>query len=604
MTSRVRAEMKLLSNSSPNNDPGTIVRTPRTNVLHRLCCKAAPVLLGIIMLLSVAALPLTAQLRLGNAQTSTATGASTQMVSPDSPRENLREFLSASGRGDWETASEFLVLSRAQRDRGQVIARRLHAVIEQRLNLEIATVPSLAVGDTTEGNRGVVRLGAIGGVGNREIPVEMVEQPGRNPRWAFSATTVGAVDYWFERLGNAWLRDRLPPVFMQVGPLNVYLWQWLAILVAIPVLLLITWVISAVVRQIVTRITARTKTDWDNLLAEHLRAPFRLWIAALVAEPLLATLALNARVSSFFTATTRVMVLIALFWAMLRAIRLVQDRMENVAWAAGHTQQARTLAPLVGNLLRVTLAIAAVLVILAQFGYPVGTLLAGLGIGGIAVALAAQKTVEHLFGSVSLAADQVFRVGDWVRAGATEGSVERIGLRSTSFRTHDRTVVRIPNGRLADERIETFGERDRILLRTDIDLTYSTTPRQLNQIRKEIMAQLGEHPKISSDSLRVNVVSFTDSAIRMNVMAWFLTADFPEFLGIRHDQMLGFMEIVERNGSSFAFPSRTIYQALDDAVNKAADSAVDNDQDEDASIALLPVSSNANIDSAQSAPVR
>ena len=373
---------------------------------------------------------------------------------------------------------------------------------------------------------------------------------------------------------------------MRVGPLNVYYWQWIAIVLAVPVLLLLTWLVSAVVRQIVARITARTKTDWDNLLADHLRAPFRLWVAALIANPLLEMLELNARLSSFFFATTRVMVLLAFFWAILRAIRLVQHRMENVAWAAGHTQQARTLAPLVGNLLRVTLAIAAVLVILAQFGYPVGTLLAGLGIGGIAVALAAQKTVEHLFGSVSLAADKVFRVGDWVRAGATEGSVERIGLRSTSFRTHDRTVVRIPNGRLADERIETFGERDRILLRTDIDLTYSTTPGQLNRIRKEIMAQLGSHPKISSDSLRVNVVAFTDSAIRMNVMAWFLTADFPEFLGIRHEQMLGFMEIVERNGSSFAFPSRTIYKAEDDF----------------SSSSIQPANGTADKDSAPAAP--
>ena len=564
MTSLVRTGMQLLSNSSTPNDSRNAVRSAVTLSLRRRCSKVS--LLGVVVLfLSTGVQPLAAQIRLGGAQPSNVPGASDEQASPDSPRENLREFLNAAGRGDWESAAEFLVLSRAQRARGDVVARRLSAVIEQKINLDIAMVSPLAIGDTAGGNKGVARLGVIPGVGNRQIPVEMVEQPGRNPRWAFSATTVGAVDYWFERLGNAWLRDRLPPVFMRVGPSNVYLWQWLAILVAVPALLLITWVISAVARQIVSRITARTKTDWDNLLAEHLRAPFRLWVAALVATPMLASLQLNARVSSFFTATTRIMVMIALFWAILRAIRLVQHRMENVAWVAGHTQQARTLAPLVGNLLRVTLAIVAVLVILAQLGYPVGTLLAGLGIGGIAVALAAQKTVEHLFGSVSLAADKVFRVGDWVRAGATEGSVERIGLRSTSFRTHDRTVVRIPNGRLADERIETFGERDRILLRTDIDLTYSTSPRQLNQIRKEIMAQLGEHPKISSDSLRVNVVAFSDSAIRMNVMAWFITADFPEFLGIRHDQMLGFMEIVERNGSSFAFPSRTIYQAYDDA---------------------------------------
>jgi MscS family membrane protein len=386
----------------------------------------------------------------------------------------------------------------------------------------------------------------------------------------FSATTVSAIDSWYENLGKAWLRDRLPPTLMREGPFKLYLWQWIGLGLAVPALMLLTFLVSAVVRNIMTRVAARTTTTWDDLLIEHLRAPFRLWAAALIAGPLLAVLDLNARVAAFVTATTRVMVLLALFWAMLRAIRLVQGRMENIAWAAGHTQQARTLAPLVGNFLRVTLVIVAILVALSQFGYPVGTLLAGLGIGGIAVALAAQKTVEHLFGSVSLAADKAFRVGDWVRAGATEGAVERIGLRSTSFRTNDRTVVRVPNGRLADERIETFGERDRILLRTDLDLTYGTTTDQVEAIRAEIHAALTSHPKIWPDAVRVHVVAFTDSAIRINVMAWFLTADYAEFLDIRHAMLLHFMRIIEQRGSSFAFPSRTIYHVTQDGAGGGA----------------------------------
>ena len=108
-----------------------------------------------------------------------------------------------------------------------------------------------------------------------------------------------------------------------------------------------------------------------------------------------------------------------------------------------------------------------------------------------------------------------FLGSDWVRVGASEGAVERIGLRSTSIRTVDRTVVRIPNGRLADERIETFGERDRIVLSTDIDLTYTTTPEQLDCIRDALEAALRAHPMVFADVVRVHVVGFTDSAIRI-----------------------------------------------------------------------------------------
>jgi len=279
----------------------------------------------------------------------------------------------------------------------------------------------------------------------------------------------------------------------------------------------------------------------------------------LAIAPLLSLLELNARVDGFFTSLTRGLMLLSIFWGLLRIIRVAQDRVASAAWAADEGTQARTLVPLLGNFLRVALAIIAMLVALAQFGYPVGTLLAGLGIGGIAVALAAQKTVEHLFGSVSLAADNVFRVGDWVRVGESEGAVERIGLRSTSIRTVDRTVVRIPNGRLADERIETFGERDRIVLSTDIDLTYTTTPEQLDCIRDALEAALRAHPMVFADVVRVHVVGFTDSAIRINVVSWFLTTDWQEFLRIRHDMLITFMRIIRDNGSSFAFPTRTVY---------------------------------------------
>ena len=319
--------------------------------------------------------------------------------------------------------------------------------------------------------------------------------------------------------------------------------------------------VASLVHSVMARAVARTTTDWDDVLLEHMEGPFRLWIGAVSASPLIGFLELNVRAADFVDALTRGLVLLALFWGLLRFIRIGQQKLEHSVWDPDDGARARTLIPLLGNLLRVTVAVVALLVALAQFGYPVGTLLAGLGIGGIAVALAAQKTVEHLFGSVSLAADRAFRVGDWVRAGTTEGAVERIGLRSTSFRTHDRTVVRIPNGRLADERIETFGERDRMLLRTSIDVTYDTSPETLDRIRDDLEATLRAHPLHWPDMVRVNVVAFADSSIKFDVLAWFLAPSWDEFLRIRHNMLLEFIRVVEGHGSSFAFPSRTLYYA-------------------------------------------
>lgn len=484
---------------------------------------------------------------------------SAPQMSPASPRAAVQQFLKLADAGDWEEAATFLAVPSSEAERRQVLARRLKQVLDQRLAIDLAALSPLASGDTLDGDLNGDRIGVILSATGREEAVRLVRVQGTPSRWLFAQATVAHVDAWFEALGAPWVRERVPRALMGEGPFNVYWWQWIGIGVAIPLLVLIAWGLGALLRNLLGRIARRTVNDWDDILLENLRGPFRLWAAALAGAPVLSLLELNPRVDGFFTALLRGLALIALFWGLLRVIRIVQTRLQDAAWETGQGAQARTLVPLLGNFLRVTLAVIALLVALAQFGYPVGTLLAGLGIGGIAVALAAQKTVEHLFGSVSLAADNAFRVGDWVRAGTTEGEVQRIGLRSTSIRTIDRTVIRVPNGRLADDRIETFGERDRILLRTDLDVTYDTTPEQIERIRDALEAALRAHPRIWPETVRVHVVAFTDSAIRLNVVAWFQTTEWNEFLRIRHDMYLQFMRIIRDKGSSFAFPSRTVY---------------------------------------------
>lgn len=489
------------------------------------------------------------------------------VVAPGSPRASMQEFLRLAAANEWSAAAEYLEVPSADRANRALLAKHLKVVLDQRLALDVRSLSPLAIGDTTDSERDADRLGTIIGVGGREEVIRLVRLPNAvPPRWVFAQASVSKVEAWYENLGAPWLRDRLPPALMREGPWHVFYWQFIGLAFALPVLVLVAWVVGGLLRSVLTRLAARTATEWDDLLVTHLRGPFRLWVAAVAATPVLAVLELNTRLATFVESTTRGLVLLALFWAALRIIRLVQLRFENAVWVSGDSQQARTLVPLLGNILRVTLGIIAVLVALSQFGYPVGTLLAGLGIGGIAVALAGQKTVEHLFGSISLAADHAFRVGDWVRAGTTEGAIERIGLRSTSFRTNDRTVVRIPNGRLADERIETFGERDRMFLKTDLDLTYRTSKTQINQMRDDIDALLRAHPKIWSDAVRVHVVELTDSAIRMRIMAWFDTRDYGEFLTIRHQMLLDFLEIIDRNGSNVAFPSRTVYHVTQDGI--------------------------------------
>jgi len=204
------------------------------------------------------------------------------------------------------------------------------------------------------------------------------------------------------------------------------------------------------------------------------------------------------------------------------------------------------------------------IVILSEFGYPAASLITGLGVGGVALALAAQKTVENLFGSVSIGVDKPFRVGDFVKVEDVAGTVELIGLRSTRIRTLDRTVITIPNGRLADMRIESFAPRDRIRLSFKLGLIYETTAAQMREVLEGIERSLRDHPKIWSDSLVVRFESFGDSSLNIQVMAWFTTSDFNEFQLIRQEVLLQFMDVVEKAGTSFAFPTQTVHLAGDE----------------------------------------
>lgn len=536
--------------------------------------RRARVLLGALALLCVLPVaPLAAQLGLlrpSMPATDDSAPSRAALMSPESPRASVLAFLDLAKRHEYAQAAQYLDVPAAQRARGPELARRLREVLDQRLWIDVERVSPLAEGDTTDGDRDRDRLGVIAGATGLPEPVMLRQvREGRIRRWVFDDETVAQVEAWHASLPDAWLRGRIPAPLLREGPLALALWQWIGMALAVLLAVSLAGVLALGARWLMGVITARTATEWDDLIVGRLRGPFRLWLLGVLVTPLFSVLGLNARVNGLVAASARGIVLVAIFWGILRIIGLVQQQLLAGAWAANQPQ-ARTLVPLLARFLRVSLGIVALLVVLSQFGYSVSALLAGVGIGGVALALASQKTVEHLFGSVSLAADKAFRVGDFVRIGDLEGTVERIGLRSTSVRTLARTVVRIPNGRLAEERIETFGERDRFFFGHDIGVTYHTTPAQIRAIVDAITARLRAEPSLWQESLIVRTVAFADSAITLRVRAWFQVPDFATYLDLQHELLLSFMEIVESAGSSFAFPSRTVYHVYPGAGDGAA----------------------------------
>ncbi len=198
-----------------------------------------------------------------------------------------------------------------------------------------------------------------------------------------------------------------------------------------------------------------------------------------------------------------------------------------------------------------------------RLGIPVYGIVAGLGVGGLAVALATQPTLENLIAGLNLFADRPLRVGDSCKVGDATGTVEGIGIRSTRIRGADRTLTTIPNGALARMPIQNQSARDRTLLEATLGLRYETTPVQLKAILASIETLLAAHPRVVQKGARVRFVAFGPSSLDVQVRAYVDTVDAGEFQSIRQEIFLRLMELVEEGGSAFAFPSTTLYLGKD-----------------------------------------
>lgn len=354
----------------------------------------------------------------------------------------------------------------------------------------------------------------------------------------------------------------LPAPLLTEGPRGLLWWQWVAIPVLVGIALVLGAALGWVTRRILGHLAARTRTDWDDRLLQRVAPPLGLLWAIAVFTALRPWLDLGGDASGVVSHVLRAGTYLAVFWAGFRSLDVALDAAAAAPWSRVNPSLSGLL-PLGRKLGKVLLLAIGLVAVLNELGFQVASLLAGLGIGGIALALAAQKTVENLFGSVAIGVDQPFRVGDFVKIEDVVGTVETIGMRSTRIRTLDRTLVSYPNGKLADLRSETFAARDRLRLFVNLGLAYGTTATQLRAVLDGVEKALRAHPLIWPDGVAVRFNEFRDSSLNVEVMAWLQMTDWAAFTKERQELYLKFMGIVEEAGTSFAFPTRTVHLVQD-----------------------------------------
>jgi MscS family membrane protein len=468
------------------------------------------------------------------------------------PRAVVEEFLGLTDAGDVREASRLFDASNRGQHELERLTRRLRAVLDQEEPIDLDELSSSRDGDLDD-KLPPDRERYTPDPREPDGPGSLLLVRGHGDagdRWLISRQTMSRVDGWYHRLPSRWLVERLPPAFSRPGPLGVQPWQWLAIGGALVIALLLAFICGRLSGITLRFLARRTRTRWDDLAVARLRGPFLLaWFIAWL-RVLLPLAGIPEHAFSLLRHGMRGALAAALFWAMIASVEAARAMLADAP--STHAGQ-RALLGIGGRLLKMVLFLVALVVILAQLGFSVTSLVAGIGVGGLGLALAAQKTVENVFGAFSLGVDQPFREGDVVLIDGITGTIERIGLRSTRIRTLDRTLVAIPNGKLAEMKTETLTARDRFRMVAVLPLQLGTEPGTLRTLVADIEGYLRGHPKASIDAQAV-LTALTATSMDLEARCSFLTTDGEEFMRIRQEVLLGLLEVVERSGARWAAP--------------------------------------------------
>jgi MscS family membrane protein len=481
------------------------------------------------------------------------------------PRGTLLGFLQAAQSGKYDKAAQFLQLSRLERAaNGERLARQLHELLDQAFVGRIGALSDKPEGSPQPGIQldrdriGVFRINDT----ESNVDLVHVADPATGSVWLFSSGTLADVPKLFDQLEETGVEAELPRFLVTERILSTPLWRWIAFLLLIPLALALSWATVSLLRGGL-RIWLRWRhnsvlQDLQNSIA----APLRLILTVVFHWAGITFTGFPLLFREYYQRFAGIILAGGVAWLVFRLINRWAERAraKTLADSGYHSGSIILLGQRILNLIVV---IVAVLVMLSILGFNLTTAVAGLGIGSIAVAFAAQKTLENLLGGISIIGDQVIRVGEICRVGQKIGVVEDISLRSTRIRTLDSSELSVPNGQLASMNIENLSRYDKNSVRTTIRLQRETSPEQLRSLLAKMQALLRNDPRVDLNVARVRLIGFGESSLDVEIYCHILTGDWNEFLAIREDLLLRIMDLITDAGTGLAFPSRTLYMSRD-----------------------------------------
>jgi MscS family membrane protein len=478
----------------------------------------------------------------------------------DTPRGTVLGFVNAARKGNDQVVP--LYLNTTLRNQAAVeLARKLYVVLDNRLPArlnELSDKPEGSLPNPLKPDQDVVGTIATAD-GQLDIIVERVSRDKSGPIWLFSRKTLESIPDVFDEVDLVSLDRYLPTFLVTTRIAGIRLLAWLALVLVIPLSYGLAGVVSRLLRPLLTFWHRRFGAP-DRPAPDRLPGYARVLLLAIAIRWLLSSLELPLLERQFWASISVFLIIVALVWILLR-VNAAGERYLRRRFLDSTRSEMTSLLRLARRIVDVLVVSAGVLVALRYLGVDATAALAGLGIGGIAVALAAQKTLENVIGGLSLIFDKAVRVGDFLKLGETSGTVDYIGLRSTRIRTLDRTIVSVPNGQVANVGIETLSARDKFWFHHFVGLRYETTPAQMRSVIEGIRKLLVAHSGVDSASVRVRFFRLGSFSLDIEAVAYISASDWERFLEIQQELLLRVMETVETAGTAIAIPSQTLHLA-------------------------------------------
>ncbi len=383
-----------------------------------------------------------------------------------------------------------------------------------------------------------------------QAPVTAPAAPATPPAPAAAPRSVVAAEATdlLERFVN-WLHHFFPNI-------DDALFHWIACGIVIVLAILLRHIITNVIFHYLKKLAEKTETTLDDKLFPALEGPTATLVMVLGIFAALTVLQLSPDADAMVNRGAHFAILSVLIWGVIKAGAAILDHFEEIAHAKQMT--VATFMPLIKKTLFVFAVILGALIIAESFGAKVGVFLTSLGIGGLAFALAAQDTIANLFGSFVVVMDQPFRVGETVKVGASTGTVEDIGLRSTKIRLVDKSLVVIPNKSVASESIVNLSRFTQRRVEQVIGLTYDTKPEQMAAMVDEIRELIVREEEVDPTSVSVYFRDYSASSLDIWIVYVAKSADFQKSMRLKQRLNLAIMRAVYARGLSFAFPTQTV----------------------------------------------